>query len=199
MTIISTTMMLAPTHIARRTAAAGAAITTLLASGPAICQSTTQFAEKDAPLFVKPQDPQKLANLLYPKVRSLSAAKSEPDAAQPRFSMAILFAYDSATLRSASLPMLDSIGQMLNLPKVINEGLVIEGHTDARGSKRYNKKLGLRRANAIKQYLAGNHNIHPVRLLTVSYGETRLRRPQDPTASHNRRAAFRPMRLEDLR
>ncbi len=50
-------------------------------------------------------------------------------------------------------------------------GLTIEGHTDIRGSESYNMVLGVRRAKAVKDYLA-NLGIPRTRLDIVSYGNT---------------------------
>jgi len=48
-------------------------------------------------------------------------------------------------------------------------GLTIEGHTDIRGTESYNMVLGVRRANAVKEYLA-HLGIPRTRLDVVSYG-----------------------------
>jgi outer membrane protein OmpA-like peptidoglycan-associated protein len=50
-------------------------------------------------------------------------------------------------------------------------GLTIEGHTDIRGTESYNMILGVRRAKAVKEYLA-NLGIPQKRLDVVSYGKT---------------------------
>ena len=50
-------------------------------------------------------------------------------------------------------------------------GLTIEGHTDIRGSESYNMILGVRRAKAVKDYLA-NLGIPRTRLDIISYGNT---------------------------
>ena len=50
-------------------------------------------------------------------------------------------------------------------------GLTIEGHTDIRGSAGYNMILGVRRAKAVKDYLA-TLGIPRTRLDIVSYGNT---------------------------
>ena len=47
--------------------------------------------------------------------------------------------------------------------------LTIEGHTDIRGSESYNMVLGVKRAKAVKEYLA-SLGIPRTRLATISYG-----------------------------
>ncbi len=48
----------------------------------------------------------------------------------------------------------------------------IEGHCDERGTREYNLALGARRANAVKEYLAGQ-GVAMGRLETISYGKER--------------------------
>ncbi len=50
--------------------------------------------------------------------------------------------------------------------------LVIEGHTDERGTREYNLALGDRRAQTVKNYLT-DHGIAAGRLRTISYGKER--------------------------
>lgn len=50
--------------------------------------------------------------------------------------------------------------------------VVVEGHSDERGSEEYNLALGERRANAVKSYLM-NLGIEGKLLDTVSFGESR--------------------------
>src|SRR5947207_1296549 len=54
--------------------------------------------------------------------------------------------------------------------------LLIEGHSDERGTEQYNLALGDRRANTAKEYLA-TLGVDSSRMRTVSYGEER---PFDP-------------------
>jgi len=56
----------------------------------------------------------------------------------------------------------------LNISNAKN--IIIEGHTDAKGSDEYNFALGLKRANAVKELLS--KNISKEKLSVISYGET---------------------------
>ena len=48
----------------------------------------------------------------------------------------------------------------------------VEGHCDERGTREYNLALGARRANAVKEYLAGQ-GVAMGRIDTISYGKER--------------------------
>jgi len=77
------------------------------------------------------------------------------------------FEFDSATLTSEARVALDAHIDLLNT----NDRTVrLEGHTDERGTREYNMALGERRANAVRDYMAGS-GIANYRVETVSYGE----------------------------
>lgn len=72
--------------------------------------------------------------------------------------------------------------------------VLIEGHTDERGSDEYNLALGERRAQAVRNFLV-SLGIAPERLSIISYGEEL---PLDPASNEdawakNRRAEFKPI------
>lgn len=145
-------------------------------------------ARGEVPLFETPPDPSRLAEILYqPRLRSAEVAPPSG------FAMRIHFDLDSSELTAESLPLLDSVADMLALPAARDELLVIEGHTDATGSVRYNQSLSVRRAQAIKSYLVNHRGIQPARLVTLGFGEERLRDADDPRAAVNRRAEFRSL------
>ncbi len=82
----------------------------------------------------------------------------------------IYFDFNKSTLRPESYPVLDSIVKWLEENPTVK--VRIEGHTDTRGSRRYNKRLSQARANAVREYLI-QHGIDPKRLVAVGYGEDR--------------------------
>jgi outer membrane protein OmpA-like peptidoglycan-associated protein len=57
----------------------------------------------------------------------------------------------------------------------------IEGHTDARGAKALNEKIGFDRAESVKRYLFEQHQIPLHRMNVISYG------PEKPIASNKTR------------
>lgn len=82
----------------------------------------------------------------------------------------IKFANGKATLVPAAQAALDELATKL---KAENRGTYIEiqGHTDQVGSKAYNKKLGLERAEAVRDHLH-NAGIPLHRLNVISYGSS---------------------------
>lgn len=81
------------------------------------------------------------------------------------------FAFNSAALDASARQILDQQAQWIRqFPEV---RFRVFGHTDAVGSAAYNKRLGLRRAQAVVHYLA-SRGIGRARLeAVVSFGETR--------------------------
>ena len=77
------------------------------------------------------------------------------------------FEFDSSTLTAEARQSLDAHIALLNS----NDRTVrLEGHTDERGTREYNMALGERRANAVRDYMAGS-GVANYRIETVSYGE----------------------------
>lgn len=83
----------------------------------------------------------------------------------------VKFSFDQATLPDAAKSMLDDLSAKV---KAYGKAVYveIEGHTDATGSEGYNYTLGLRRANAVRDYVyqAGGIPLHAMN--TVSLGES---------------------------
>ena len=85
-----------------------------------------------------------------------------------------LFDYDKSTIRSdASVALKDDVNVIRGiLADYPNQKLVIEGHTDERGSAEYNLALGDRRAHAVQEFLS-SMGIPGPQLAVVSYGKER--------------------------
>lgn len=101
----------------------------------------------------------------------------------------IYFAFDSDTIRPEFEPVLEAHVRFLSA----NPGtsVVLQGHTDERGTREYNLALGERRANAVKRYL-NVQGVSPSQLEVVSYGEERLaaRGHTEEAHAQNRRVIF---------
>jgi peptidoglycan-associated lipoprotein len=81
------------------------------------------------------------------------------------------FDYDSNAVHAADKPALAANAQYLaNHP---NTKVMVEGHTDPRGSREYNVGLGERRARAIASDFTSK-GVKPSQLALVSYGAEKL-------------------------
>ena len=79
------------------------------------------------------------------------------------------FEYDSSDLKPEAMRALDVHAKDL---KGNGARVVLEGHTDERGTREYNMALGERRASAVQRYLV-LQGVSPAQLELVSYGEER--------------------------
>jgi outer membrane protein OmpA-like peptidoglycan-associated protein len=99
----------------------------------------------------------------------------------------INFALNSVIIPSAYEPYIDRIGELMRQEPTL--ALLVEGHTDALGSDKYNVDLSERRAVAVARYLVVRHGIDPERLRVAGKGKSEplLHDPYDP---RNRRVQF---------
>jgi peptidoglycan-associated lipoprotein len=99
----------------------------------------------------------------------------------------IYFAFDKSDLTSDAADILEeNAAYLISSP---NLKVVLEGHTDNRGTIEYNLSLGQRRALKVKEYYV-KLGVTPNRIATISYG---AEKPVDPNNNEdawakNRRA-----------
>jgi len=101
----------------------------------------------------------------------------------------VYFDYDRSNIRAdAEAALQRKVPVLRSNPGV---RLRISGHADERGSVEYNLALGLRRANAVRDYLAG-FGIDGARVTTETFGEDRPidRGTTEAAYQRNRRAEF---------
>ena len=79
-----------------------------------------------------------------------------------------LFKTNSAELNDDAFGKLDLI--VAYMKKYPAKRIIVEGHTDSRGSAAYNKRLSLKRAEAVKRYLV-SQGIEADRIEVIGYGE----------------------------
>tara|TARA_B110000444_G_scaffold234042_1_gene244014 strand:- start:1048 stop:1527 length:480 start_codon:yes stop_codon:yes gene_type:complete len=99
----------------------------------------------------------------------------------------VFFSTNNSKLTTASRDTLRKQADYLRKNKKLN--VVLEGHSDERGTREYNLALGERRANAAKDYLM-TYGISGKRLSVISYGKEKpVNSASTPLAwSQNRRA-----------
>jgi len=106
---------------------------------------------------------------------------------KPKIDLEINFDYNSADINAKSLPSVQALGRALTNADLKGSTFVVADHTDAAGSETYNQDLSERRADTIKRYLVDNFGINGSDLVTVGYGESQLKDPNQPLAEVNRR------------
>ena len=125
------------------------------------------------------------------KSRSLSLGEREEiaeiAATKPKIDLEIQFDYNSAAIRTSSMPAVQELGKALSNAGLKGSTFVVAGHTDAIGSDAYNQDLSERRADTIKKYLTEKYGIAGANLVTVGYGKTKPRVPNAPMDPINRR------------
>jgi outer membrane protein OmpA-like peptidoglycan-associated protein len=123
--------------------------------------------------------------------RSLSSGEREQIASiakeKPSIDLEITFDYNSANISQKALPAVAALGKALTNPELKGTTFVLAGHTDAKGSDTYNQDLSERRADTLKKHLMEKYGIAAADLVTVGYGETKLKNASDPAADENRR------------
>lgn len=100
---------------------------------------------------------------------------------------AVQFDFDKATVKAESLPLLDEIANNLLKYTEIRQ-VEVQGHTDSKGSDRYNQGLSQDRVNEVRTLLEAR-GVASDRLTSVGYGEKCLLAGNDTedNRSRNRR------------
>lgn len=83
----------------------------------------------------------------------------------------VYFAPGSARVDNIAKAILDEIALKLQNDSRLH--VIIQGNTDNRGSDKNNMKMGLKRADNVKDYLVKQHNIDSSRLETLSFGSSK--------------------------
>jgi outer membrane protein OmpA-like peptidoglycan-associated protein len=105
------------------------------------------------------------------------------------FNNEILFGFDQSNLSSNAKGNLDKLVTTLN--KYDDTNIEIQGHTDNKGTVKYNQGLSNRRASTVYTYL-NEHGIISTRLDKKGFGETSPKYDNSTAASQaqNRRVEF---------
>jgi outer membrane protein OmpA-like peptidoglycan-associated protein len=105
------------------------------------------------------------------------------------FNNEILFGFDQSSLSSNAQDNLDKLVTILK--KYDDTNIEIQGHTDNKGTVKYNQNLSVRRASSVSTYLNGNGIVNS-RLDTKGFGETSPKYENTTAASQaqNRRVEF---------
>jgi len=195
----------APTTIPRLGACLALALGTILLAGQVAAQSPAPSTEQmvrdlecRAGQDCEPEPPRRTRGLGGTKKRSFTFETNTEQGRKeleqrvnegklPSTDLEVYFAYNSAEVLPEARTLLDNLGRALTDPRLANNRFVLVGHTDAKGSDKYNQALSERRAAAVRQYLIQTFGIDPERLQAYGRGKTALKLPDEPFAAQNRR------------
>jgi peptidoglycan-associated lipoprotein len=126
---------------------------------------------------------EELARRERDRLRDL-ALKDQKSAAQFKD---VLFDFDSYVIKDEYFRQLNETGNWLKQNK--NIMIIVEGHSDERGTVEYNLALGQKRAEAVKAYLTKS-GVDAGRIKAISYGKELPVDPEHTEAAwaKNRRA-----------
>jgi len=82
----------------------------------------------------------------------------------------VYFDFDKATIKKVSYPLLNEVAEVLKDRPTMH--VRIEGHTDSRGSRRYNRRLSNRRARSVRQYMI-DQGVSGRRMVAKGYGQSK--------------------------
>jgi len=122
-------------------------------------------------------------------------ARIEQMGSMMRFNLPVHFGFDEATVRDQDHAALDRFANVVKT-QFADATVTVEGFTDQAGSADYNRQLGQRRAEAVRQYLVTTGGLQAAKVRAVSYGEAVNRQVNPgatgpgPTGMENRRVAL---------
>jgi peptidoglycan-associated lipoprotein len=109
-----------------------------------------------------------------------------------KFAFPVHFAFDDATVRENDRVALERFAEVVRT-YYNGAAITVEGFADPAGSKAYNLALSQRRADSVREFLAGR-GVAPSLVTSVGYGSDRQVRPgamrDEAGAELNRRVSF---------
>jgi len=125
------------------------------------------------------------------RVDSLQSTVANLDNYRVVTETAVQFGFDKDNLTKASKEALDQLAT--NVPNTKGYIIAVEGGTDSVGDAEYNYALSQRRADAVVQYLASQHNIPAHKIYLIGLGKDK------PVESNNTRDGRAKNRRVDIR
>ena len=149
--------------------------------------SSTPDAVEEAPTQAAPPEQ---ATVQEEPVRQEAAQQASPEP-EPEVALETVFYFDfdDATLRFDDRSAIETHAERI---KSGSQFIRIEGHADERGTEAYNKQLGQRRANTVRDLLV-SMGVDSNQIEAVSYGE------QNPKALGSSEDAWQKNRRVEIR
>lgn len=129
---------------------------------------------------------QSLANNATHRVDTLQNAVANLDNYRVVTETAVQFGFDKDTLTKEAKAALDQLAT--NIPHTKGYIIAVEGGTDSTGDAEYNYALSQRRADAVIQYLASQHNVPAHKIYLIGLGKDK---PVDSNKTREGRAKNR--------
>jgi len=154
-----------------------------------IQQATAQAAAADQKAQAAGQQAdqaQTLANNATHRVDTLQSAVANLDNYRVVNEASVQFGFDKDTLTKEAKAALDQLAT--NIPNTKGFIIAVEGGTDSTGDAEYNYALSQRRADAVIQYLASEHNVPAHKIFLIGLGKDK---PVDSNKTREGRAKNR--------
>jgi outer membrane protein OmpA-like peptidoglycan-associated protein len=135
---------------------------------------------------------EQVANFLFPEVQCESTkyqCMAVRPASERSIGMDIRFQTGSSDLTPEARAQLDNLGKVLasRNGRLAAGEIVIEGHTDARGSAELNRRLSAQRAQSVVKHLVAVHGVDAKALKPIGKGKEDLKDSTHPDSELNRR------------
>ena len=122
-------------------------------------------------------------------------AEETPREIKVNLSADLLFDFDKSEIKPAAEPELQKVVTVLKAYPTAQ--VLIEGHTDGKGSDRYNQALSERRASTVAQWLSAHGNIRGTNIRARGWGKSRPIAPNThPDGSDNPDGRAKNRRVE---
>jgi OOP family OmpA-OmpF porin len=129
---------------------------------------------------------QTLASSASNRVDSLQNTVANLDNYRTVNQASVQFGFDKDSLTKDATDALDQLA--VNVPNTKGYIITVEGATDSTGDPEYNYALSQRRADAVIQYLASQHNVPAYKIYLIGLGKDK---PVDSNATREGRAKNR--------
>ena len=161
--------------------------------GALLAASTVAVAaDRETKSYTKAPTAKEVESFLFPEAECENA-KYQCLAVRPAndrsIGVDVKFHTGSSELTPEARAQLEGLGKALaaRSGRLAPGEIVIEGHTDARGSDELNKRLSERRADAVAKHLVASHGVDAKVLKPVGRGKEQLRDASNPDSQLNRR------------